>query len=88
MEKVTEAIVTEQYDQEIRVVLFPKGEKDWNKSVNCLLIQKALAQIQKLEEDDEDYPEEINNWFDIEEDVKDQQIGVWQYGGALDEDDE
>ena len=41
-----------------------------------------------FDDENDEYPEEINNWFTIEEDVKDQQIGIWLYGGAVDEDDD
>lgn len=87
MEQITEVIVVDQQDDRLQVVLFPKGEKDWNKSVNCMLIQKGLASLQKFEEDAEDLPEEINDWFDIEEEVKESQIKIWQYGGTGDESD-
>jgi hypothetical protein len=70
MEKITEAIVVGQEGDRLSIVLFSKGEKDWNKSVNCLLIEKGLASLQRFEEDAEDVPEEINDWFDIEEEVR------------------
>ena len=63
-------------------MLFPKGEKNWTKSINCMLIEKGLASIKKFTDEDEDLPEEINEWFDIEEEVKESQIKRWQYGGA------
>jgi hypothetical protein len=72
MEQVTEAIVVDQVGDKLNIVLFPKGERDWNKSINCLLIQKGLASMKKFDEDNEDLPEEINDWFDIEEDIKEQ----------------
>ena len=43
MERVTEAIVVDQQGDRLRIVLFPKGEKDWNKSLNCQLIERSLA---------------------------------------------
>lgn len=43
MERVTEALVVDQSNGRLQIVLFPKGEKDWNKSINCQLIQKSLA---------------------------------------------
>jgi hypothetical protein len=82
MEKVTEAIVVDQQGDRLSIVLFPKGEKDWNKSINCKLIEKSLAQLQKFEEDNDDYPEDINDWFDIEEEQRELQNKIWQYGGA------
>lgn len=87
MEKVTEAIVVGQTGKVLSIVLFPKGEKDWNKSINCRLIEKSLAQMQKFDEDNDDYPEEINDWFDIEEEQRDLQNKIWQYGGAQDDED-
>ena len=45
MEKVTEAVVVGQSGDRLSVVLFPKGEKDWNKSINCRLLEKSLAQL-------------------------------------------
>ena len=51
-------------------------------------MQKGLGGIQVGE--DEDYPEEVNEWFAIEEEAREQQLGFWQFGGvdALDEDAE
>lgn len=69
MEKITDAIVVDQEGDRLNIVLFPKGERDWNKSINCILIEKSLASLQRFTEDDE-YHEEINDWFDIEEEVK------------------
>jgi len=51
-----------------------------------MLIKKGLASIQIGE--NEDYPEEINEWFKVEEDVREQQIGIWQYGGAFDDEND
>lgn len=85
MEKVTEAIVVDQQGDRLRIVLFPKGEKDWNKSINCQLLERSLAQMERFEEDDE-APEEINDWFDIEEEQRELQNKIWQYGGADDDD--
>jgi hypothetical protein len=89
MEQTTEAVVVEQsHDNQLQVVLFPKGERDWNKSVNCLLLEKGLASLQKFDEEAQDsLPEEINDWFDIEEDLREAQIKIWQYGGAGDDSD-
>jgi hypothetical protein len=70
MEKVTEVLVVDQAGDRLKVVLFPKGEKDWNKSINCKLIEKSLAQLQKFDDEKDDYPEEINDWFDIEEEER------------------
>ena len=50
--------------------------------MNCILIEKGLASLRKFNDEDEDLPEEINEWFDIEEEVKESQIKIWQYGGA------
>ena len=38
--------------------------------------------MQKFDEYNEEYPEEINDWFSYEEDAKEAQIKIWQYGGA------
>lgn len=87
MERVTEAIVVGQTTSILSIVLFPKGEKDWNKSINCRLIEKSLAQLQKFDEDKDEYPEEINDWFDIEEEQRELQGKIWQYGGAQEDED-
>ena len=68
----------------MQVVLFPgKGEKDWNKSVNFKLLKAGLAQISSEEE----LPAEIASWYDVQENAREDQIGVWQYGGAGDDSD-
>lgn len=58
-----------------------KGEKDWSKSVNAKLLSQGLAAMRQSE--DEEYPEETNKWFDIEEEAREQQVGIWQFGGEL-----
>ena len=35
-----------------------------------MLIEKGLASLKKFTDEDEDLPEEINEWFDIEEEVR------------------
>jgi len=41
----TDVVVVDQFtDGTLQVILFPtKGEKDWNKSLNFKLLNKALA---------------------------------------------
>jgi len=51
------------------------------------LVEKGLASLKKFSDDDE-LPEEINDWFDIEEEVKESQIKIWQYGGAYEDEDD
>jgi hypothetical protein len=38
-----------------------------------------------LEEDETSA--EVNKWFDIEEELKENQVKIWQYGGAGDSDE-
>ena len=54
------------------MVLFPKGQQDWNKSVNYQLIQKGLARLHKFDDENDECPQEINDWFAAEEDVKEE----------------
>ena len=87
LDTVTEALVVSQSGNHLQVVLFPtKGEKDWNKSANVKLIEKGYAAMQN----DDEVPDEVSKWFDVEEEQRDQQTGIWQYGGAdaLDEEAE
>lgn len=35
LEKISDAIVVGQYGDKLSLVLFEKGEHDWNKSVNA-----------------------------------------------------
>lgn len=50
-------------------MLFEKGEKDWNNSVNAMLITEGLASMQNLSEEEE-APEEINDWYKFEEEAR------------------
>lgn len=86
MDKVSEAIVVRQDENGLYVVLFEKGETDWGNSVNAQLIVKGLARMQSLG-DDEDVPEEVNDWYSWEEEARDNQVKIWQYGGAADDSD-
>jgi endonuclease YncB( thermonuclease family) len=88
LDKVTDTIVVDQSGRQLQVVLFPsKTEKSWAKSINARLLQKGLAGIRA---DEEDLPEEVNEWYNFEEEARDNQTGIWQYGGAdaFDEDQE
>jgi hypothetical protein len=38
--------------------------------------------MQKFDEEADELPVEVNDWFDIEEEVKEKQLNIWQYGGA------
>ena len=38
--------------------------------------------MDKLDEDDETLPEEINEWYSYEEEAKELQLKIWEYGGA------
>lgn len=85
LDAITDIVVVDQYsDGTLQVVLFPsKGEKDWNKSANFKLLSAGLAQISSEEE----LPSEITSWYDVQENAREEQIGVWQYGGAGDDSD-
>lgn len=86
LDKVTEAIVVEQSGNRVEVVLFKdKGEKDWNKSVNCQLLERGLAAMAVGEDD---CPEEAVEWFDYEAEAREEQLGLWEFGGVNDEDDQ
>jgi hypothetical protein len=62
-------IVVDEWNGILQVVLFPtKGEKDWSKSVNCKLLEAGLAAIRVSEE--EEPAEEVNKWYKIEEDAR------------------
>lgn len=86
LDKTVDAIITGDENEMLQVVLLPKGEQNWNKSLNCRLIEKGLAMMKKYDEDDETLPEEINEWYDFEEEAKEQQIKIWQYGNNADDD--
>ena len=87
LDSVTDAIVVdESSDGVLEVVLFPnKGDKtNWNKSVNAQLLEKGLAAIRNHD----DLPSEASQWAKIEEDARENQVGIWQYGGNIDDDNE
>ena len=42
--------------------------------------------MQNLDEE-EDLPEEINEWYNLEEDAREKQLNIWQYGGATGDSD-
>jgi staphylococcal nuclease domain-containing protein 1 len=87
MDAITDVIVVDQYnDGTLQVILMPaKGEKDWNKSVNFKLLASGLAQISN---DGLELPSDIAaSWYDVQENAREEQIGVWVYGGAGDDSD-
>jgi hypothetical protein len=38
--------------------------------------------MQKFDEENDEIPEEINDWFSFEEEAKENNLKIWQYGGA------
>lgn len=81
LDKSTDAIIVDSDSYKgLQVVLFPSNtEKNWNNSINAKLIQKGYAATNVQ---DDEYPEDISKWFDFEEEARENQIGIWQYGGA------
>jgi endonuclease YncB( thermonuclease family) len=74
--------VVDDWEGTLQVVLFPtKGEKDWNKSINARLLESGLAATRTS--DQEEIPDEVNKWYDIEEQARENQIGIWEYGGDI-----
>jgi hypothetical protein len=53
----------------LSIVLFEEGEKDWNSSVNAILVAEGLASMQ-ANQNESDLPEEINEWYNYEEEAK------------------
>ena len=66
--------------------MFEKGDKDWSNSLNAQLLYEGLASLRDLEQEGGDIPDEVNDWYKIEEDAKEQQLKIWEYGGAVDSD--
>lgn len=56
LDKVSEAIVVGKQGQRMGLVIFEEGVKDWDKSVNAILVDKALASISV---DQKSAPEQI-----------------------------
>jgi endonuclease YncB( thermonuclease family) len=74
--------VVDDWEGTLQVVLFPtKGEKDWNKSINARLLESGLAATRTS--DQEEIPDEVNKWYEIEEQARENQIGIWEYGGDI-----
>jgi endonuclease YncB( thermonuclease family) len=74
--------VVDDWEGTLQVVLFPtKGEKEWNKSINARLLESGLAATRTS--DQEEIPDEVNKWYDIEEQARENQIGIWEYGGDI-----
>ena len=38
-------------------------------------------------DEEEDLPEEINSWYDLEDEAKSQQLKIWEFGGAGEDSD-
>ena len=57
-------------------MLFEKGEKDWNMSINALLVLTGLAKMLRVD-DDEDMPKETKDWFRFEEEAKEAELKMW-----------
>jgi endonuclease YncB( thermonuclease family) len=82
MEKTSDAIIVSQGQYKTELVLFEEGEKDWNNSLNARLVDKAYA---ALKVDRKQAPQEVLEWFDWEEQAKEEQINIWEYGEVDDD---
>jgi len=80
LEKVSEAIIVDQWREQSSLVLFEKGEKDWNHSINATLVYEGLA---SMDASAEEVPREVEEWFNFEAEAKEEQVKIWQYGGAI-----
>lgn len=38
-----------------------------------------------MHQNEDELCDEVSKWFDFEEVARDQQVGIWQYGGTLDD---
>jgi endonuclease YncB( thermonuclease family) len=68
------------------VVLLPKGEKDFSKSVNAHLIKEGYGAINR-DEDVDDWPGYLQEWIKMEEQAKEEKLRIWKHGGISTEDD-
>ena len=67
---MTDAIVVDQQGGVLSLVMFEKGDKDWSNSLNAQLLYEGLASLRDLEQEGGDIPDEVNDWYKIEEDAK------------------
>ena len=54
-------VVVEQLGSKLLVVLFEKNEKDWNNSINAMLIAEGFAAMDA--DNYSEIPEEVNDWY-------------------------
>ena len=52
------------------VVLFEKGEKNWSNSYNALMLADGLASLDLEKYSEDQVPDEVNEWYSIEEEAK------------------
>lgn len=76
-----------QQGDSLSVVVFAKGETNWNNSVNGQLVFEGLARMYTNANNEDELPEEINEWYDYEEEAKENQLKMWQYGGQAGDSD-
>jgi len=88
LEQKCEAIVVEQRGEHISLVTFSnEDKKDWSKCVNASLVADGLARMSISEAMEETMPKEVENWYSLEETAKEEQYGIWEYGGDASESD-
>ncbi len=87
IEKQCEAIIVEQFKERLSLIIFEKGETNWDKTVNAALLEEGLASIYVRENQEDDLPKEIDSWYNLEENAKEEQMCIWEYGGNASDSD-
>lgn len=74
---VHDAVVVSEKNNHLRLILMEEGEKDWSSSLNAFILSEGLACINKREIEGE---EDVQSFFEFEEEAKDKSIGLWKHG--------
>jgi len=68
LDKETEAVVV-RTGFKTELVIFEQGQKDWNKSINATLVDKAYAEVTV---DRKQAPDSILEWFEWQAEAKEE----------------
>jgi endonuclease YncB( thermonuclease family) len=89
LNKVHDAIVVEETNNLLSVILVEEGEPDWSTSINAFMISEGLGSLDQDALADESCPEEVIEWQSYSDEAREKLIGLWANdGNAAVSDDE
>lgn len=89
LDKVHDAIIVEEANGLLEVILVEEGEPDWSTSINAFMISEGLGSLDQEALTDDTTPEEVLEWQSYSDEAREKMLGLWKNEGnaAVSDDD-